>query len=540
MPEQLQNILNRIRDWWNRFTTRQKTLIVVVASAVVLTAVLLVAVLTRPRYILLMNAENTAQASEVKTLLDGNSIDYQISSDGLQFKVNEKQESDANLLLGANKIQAADYSIDNVTNGSFSTTESDKQKKYVDYLQKQLAGDFISNFDAIDNAIVELHIPENDGTLISKEQPASASILLKINDPEKFTTDNAAFLANAVATALGNENTDNIVIMSTDGDMLFSGGNNSADVIVSNQLGVKNKAEATMRVGVQNVLLGTKMFDSVEVTPHLAVVFDNVENVKHTYTPADGQTQGVLSHENTYSSETTNGVGGVPGTDSNDQTTYVLQDSENSTSSVEEESKDYLPNEEITTTSKQFDIDYAASTISVAAINYVVENEDDYVAADHNDMSWSEYKAANQRPVLLTDEELETRMIQMVANATGIATENVSFQPYDQMVFFDKTGSRISLTDILQIVLILVILALLGFVVFRSLRQNRQEEEEEEVQPEELSVESLLESQPTQDELENIEVDEGSETKRLIEKFVDENPEAAANLLRNWLNEDYT
>ena len=30
-----------------------------------------------------------------------------------------------------------------------------------------------------------------------------------------------------------------------------------------------------------------------------------------------------------------------------------------------------------------------------------------------------------------------------------------------------------------------------------------------------------------------------AETRRLIERFVDENPEAAASLLRNWLNEDW-
>ena len=28
-------------------------------------------------------------------------------------------------------------------------------------------------------------------------------------------------------------------------------------------------------------------------------------------------------------------------------------------------------------------------------------------------------------------------------------------------------------------------------------------------------------------------------TKKLIEKFVDENPEAVANLVRNWLNQEW-
>ena len=39
--------------------------------------------------------------------------------------------------------------------------------------------------------------------------------------------------------------------------------------------------------------------------------------------------------------------------------------------------------------------------------------------------------------------------------------------------------------------------------------------------------------------LEDIEVNEKSEIRILIEKFVDENPEAVALLLRNWLDEDW-
>ena len=62
-----------------------------------------------------------------------------------------------------------------------------------------------------------------------------------------------------------------------------------------------------------------------------------------------------------------------------------------------------------------------------------------------------------------------------------------------------------------------------------------------EVEPEpELSVEALLESTvDDQDLLDDIGYSEKSETRLMIEKFVDENPDAAALLLRNWLNEDW-
>ena len=51
-------------------------------------------------------------------------------------------------------------------------------------------------------------------------------------------------------------------------------------------------------------------------------------------------------------------------------------------------------------------------------------------------------------------------------------------------------------------------------------------------------METLLQSTP-EVQLEDISLENESEEKRLVSKFVEENPEAAANLLRNWLNEDW-
>ena len=60
-----------------------------------------------------------------------------------------------------------------------------------------------------------------------------------------------------------------------------------------------------------------------------------------------------------------------------------------------------------------------------------------------------------------------------------------------------------------------------------------------ETEPE-LSVEDLLATTKENEEnLEEIELSDKSETRKMIEKFVDENPEAVAMLLRNWINEDW-
>jgi flagellar M-ring protein FliF len=149
-------------------------------------------------------------------------------------------------------------------------------------------------------------------------------------------------------------------------------------------------------------------------------------------------------------------------------------------------------------------------------------------------MTYEEYQQLNSDPV---EEDIDESFISIVSNATGIPVSAISFKSYVQPIYEVETSGGRSLSDILQIVLAVLIFALLGFVVFRSTRKPT----EEELEPE-LSVESLLEATQLSEEdeaLDNIGYAEKSETRVLIEKFVDENPEAAALLLRNWLNDDW-
>lgn len=533
MADKAKELLQKILEWWNKFSAKQKTFIISAGAGIVLAIAILATVLTRPQYVLLLNCETTKQAAEVTELLETNGITPQVSDDGFQIKVLKSQQSDANLLLGANDIQSVSYSIDNVTNGGFSTTESDKQKKYQLYMETRLQKEFIEKFTAIKSAKVELSLPEQDGTLIASEEEAFASILLELEG--EFTTDNAAYMARAVATAIGNKTTNNIVILDTEGNMLFSGDENYTTAGTANsQLTVKAQAENMVKNEVKRVLLGTNEFDNIEAACNLVLDFTVQDETEHNYSAPDGREEGMLSREELYTSDSTNSNGGVPGTDSNNQdtTTYMMQDNANSNSAVNQETRDYLPNEKITSTSKPAgNIKYSESSISVTAIDYNIVREEEAKSQGLLDgVTWSEYKAANGDK---TKMDVDQEMYQIVANATGINADSISIMAYRENVFFDKEGLNVTATDVIQILLVVVILALLAFVVLKSMKGEKSEEIEEE-----LSVETLLQSTP-QAALEEFGVEQESETRRLIDKFVDENPEAAANLLRNWLNEDW-
>ena len=204
----------------------------------------------------------------------------------------------------------------------------------------------------------------------------------------------------------------------------------------------------------------------------------------------------------------------------------------NSENTQTESSTDYLPNERATNKiTPAGGINYENSSVAIALIKLREYHEESVKRQGLLDgITWEEFKDAHSEDIKL---EVDPEYYSMAANATGISEDKITIIAYESPVFFDKEGMGVSGTDILSIVMIVLILGLLAFVVFRSMRSKQEVEEEEE-----LSVESMLQSTP-ESVLEDIDVETKSETRKMIEKFVDDNPEAAANLLRNWLNEDW-
>jgi len=532
MADRIKGLLKKILDWWNKFTTKQKTYIIAAAAGVILALAIVITIVSKPQYVTLINCETTKEASSVKEILDGDGLDYTISDDGLLIKINSSQQSQANLLLGANDIQSSAYTIDNVTDGGFSTTEADKQKRYEVYLESRLAQDIIGKFNFVKSAVVDLYIPQNDGTLIAKEEESSAWVLID-TDGHEMTSEQAAGLAHAVSVALGNKTDESIVLMDTDGNTLYSGADDySVSGVASSQLSVKTQWENKIKSEVRQVVLGTGEYDKAEVAVNLNVDFSTYSETDHQYYVEDGQTQGYLSSERTYTSEAENGNQDVPGTDSNGDTEYVWKDNQTSSSQVEERERNYLPSEKITDKSTPGGTpQYSNSSISLALTNVNVVREENVKAQGLLDgITWDEYKLANSAREAL---EVEDSIYDMVAKATGFPKENISIVAFKENMFIDEEGLGISATDIMTILLIVAILGLLLFVVLRSMKTEKEPEEAEE-----LTVETLLQSQP-ESEIEDIGLENKSETRLMVEKFIDENPEAAAQLLRNWLNEEW-
>ena len=296
MPEQLQKILDRVVEWWKKFSNKQRMLLISLTAVVILALVILGVVVSRPSYTTLIDCQNAKEASQVKDLLDGEGdIDYKVT-DTIHFEVNKKDENKANWLLGSNNIDTtgfdlSDPNIKDYIDGSFSTTEADKQKLAKSYMEDKLENVLAAN-DLIDSAKVTLDIPDDDGTLISRMQESSASVSLALNG--SMDSDQAYSVARLVATALGNDSTDKITILDQKtSKILFSGADQDDDAtVVSDSLDIKDRIKNSVVNGIKDVMVKSGMYSDVQVAPNLDIDMSKVEKAVHNYSHNDGQDQG--------------------------------------------------------------------------------------------------------------------------------------------------------------------------------------------------------------------------------------------------------
>lgn len=534
MVERLKKYLEQIIAFWKNLTTKQKTLIVSVFLGVCCTIGILVFVLTKTEYQKLVTCETTKQANEVVTLLDDNQIGYELSNNSTVVSVDKKDYDAAQLLLGANDIATDEgMTMEELFNNSMSTTESERQLKSNIYWQDKLANT-CETFDGVKEAVVYITNSEKTDSILSEEKKQSASIVLTTQ--KGFETATANTIAEMVAAAIDTDR-ENVRVTSSDGKILYDG---ESDLYSTGSLSSKEEFKEKLtntRANDVRILLVKQGYDDAQVMPNFSFNMDQVEELYKEYTPAEGSDQGVYKSSYEYKAQNATDAQGVPGTDTNgdDNTTYNIAANTGDGSKVEYKDIDYLPNERVTNTTKEIGaINAEDSSISIVLTKYKVYSEDTLKKQGKLDkLSFEEYIEKNNLEKVNTL-RVEDALFDSVASATGIANNKITITAYEQPVFKFKETSTGDISTIILIALLVLVVGLLMFVFIKGFKPGKIASTATE-----LSIEELLATNEGISDLEDIESNAKSDSHLKIEEFVDANPEAAAQLLRNWLGEDW-
>lgn len=531
-------IRQRIINFWNKYTAKQKAMIISVVVGIVCFLGILLLVLTKTSYKELITCEDSKQQNQIVQLLNENNIQNEYDANTLKVSVDAKQYDAAVLLLGANDINGGEVSVESLFDNSISTTQSERKLKANIYMQDKLAST-IESFEGVSRAVVYIASDDADAsTIFEEKKETSASIVITTNDD--FNPNAAATIASMVAAALGNSNNNNIRVSDSNGVMLYSGTDDLYSTSSAGSLLTKEQFKKELKNNRENdvrYILLKQGWDDAEVVGNFEFDMDEVTELYKEYTPTPGSDQGVYKSSYQYVAENASGVSGVPGTDTNnnDTPTYEIQDNTSSNANVTTSTIEYLPNERQTNTIKEIGaVDNENSSISIVLSKYVVYNEEELEKnGELQDISFEQYiKDNNLEEVKRID--VSDDIIDSVAAASGISTANINITAYEQPIFNFKEINKKSVTDYLPVILLVIIIAMILFVVIKSTAPVSVEE----INPE-LSVEELLATTTEDRQLDDIEYNEKSDVRKMIEKFVEENPEAVASLLRNWLNDDW-
>ncbi len=536
MAERLKQLVDRVLEVWKNWTAKQRTMFVSIVAVVVVAVALLAVALTRPNYEVLATCDDYTEINSITDILTDNGIASVVDDDKMVVKVKKADLTEAKMAIAEEDIQSDGYSFEDAMSSDFTTTESDKNKKFQHYLQKKFESD-LKNMAGVKNATVTVTLAEDNNSFYATTAETAVAVMLEVN--KVFDEEAAESMAVFLATAVGNDTTNSIEIITTDGATLFSGRNNSSNgsgISSTGKMKYKSQIENTTINALKPGLLATGLYDDIYITLNYVLDWDAVNKIATEYSTQGGE-QAIFGESYDEVSESTDGSGGTPGTSSNDDdTTYDITDGYGGHSTIEIKNYKYLPNSLVTTTVKEpGEIIYDSSTLAVTFINTVVYKEEECEALGYlNEISWDEFRSQNSQPTVL---QVDEQWIEILSKATGVDPDNIAVMAYEEHRFQAKTTTSIfsNPTMWFQIGLAAIILLLLAFVVLRSARPLTVEEKEPELSIEEM-LSSTRENQPV---VEDIDMNDKSETRKAIEKFVDENPEAVALLLRNWLNEGW-
>jgi len=531
MQERFQKLLQRFLEFWNKYTKKQRTIFLSIVGSVIVLLVILILILGRTKYMVIAEFEDKTLAANAVSTLTENGIKTRLGSDKLTVEIDEEAEVQARILITGTFADNDLFGLENLLDNSLETTNSDRRLKNDLYIRSEIQK-ALESLPGIETASVIFYPTSANNSILASEDEINCSVILNLS--KEISSKKAASLAESIAASLGNDTTEKIKIMDQNMNLIFGGTIDEEEEELNKKqtwtLWVTNFYEERM------IELGGKNGFDTSVALSLDIDYTEKSIAYKEYLAAEGQEQGLYSTFQKISSENKGNNGDVVGTDANDETDYYIANTEGGNSSYDETKITYLPSERLTEITEEYGLirrESSSAGIYLGKVTPVYESDLEILGVLNEEMTFEEYMANNREPRLMEREEYEY-MIEIMSSASGIPVENLTVVAYESFDFIPKEVEEFNWTLVLEIGLAVVILGLLLFVVFRGLAPD----EVVEMEPE-LSVEQLLATTKENQTLEDIELDEKSETRRLIEKLIEDNPEAVANLLRNWLNDEW-
>lgn len=523
--------LANFRENFMGMKRRSRILLVAALVAALVISITAAAMLNRTKYAVLYSGLDASTAGEILNALDKDSVDAKMSgTDTILVPASEVDTVKAK--LAAEGYPKTGLSYDTFADSSkFGSTDAETQARLQYTLQENIRTT-INQMDKIKDSIVIVNLAQNSSYVVSNTKTdASAAVMLQLDPGESIDDSEALSIAKFVMKSVPNLALKNISIVDSKMHTYDLTGSSSASSQYSaTQMQLAEQMKQTLSDQALKVLQPALGTGNVSVSVNLALDFDKKtqKSVKFS-APIDGETEGMLrsKQESTSYSNGNGTAAGSAGTDSNgvSGTEYQTGNSSAGTSGDKTLTYNYELNE------IQTKLEKAQGTVKDLSISVLI-----------NSKASGSKKAASKASKL-------------VANAIGVKSKyiTVSTLPFVEPAGGSSFASLLKqsqatqrqalLVSILKIAIPCLTILVVALLVLRHFRKKEREElEAEALAMEEQERESDEEGRPVkkvtdEDLADDLMQSKSGETEK-VEKLVEDYPEAAVQILRNWLTEN--
>jgi len=535
---QIDKLLAQIKESFGKMSRGSKIRLAILLAVVVILAIVAVSLLTRTNYSTLYIAADQAEAGRVYAALKEMNIPVDI--DGTRILAPENRISELQAMLASQGIVGArgtDLSIMSGASG-FGVTESYASKLF----EAQKAEDIrtaILTSPKIRNADVIVNNGETSPFVRAQNaKPPSCSIMLTLNSGATLTRQEAQTIAEHVRASVQGISYENISISDSNLNHYRVGEDiEDTDSEMVAHFELQNRLNEQTKAAGDQLLLSIFGRDNVQVSVTVRLNFDKMvtETVKFE-PPVAGELDGIIrsSSELREARKKDDAAGGVPGTDSNGMGTveYPFGSADDN----EWYEKALLE--------RNYDINETRTLIEHA------QGKVEYISVA---------VAINSTAV---DEDYSSEVSNLVSAGLGIAPTNVkvAYIPFavdnsasESMKAQEEYEARMRQRELIQTIIMWSVILILGLALMLLVRtivrtvkpppepepvladggysidyiadDVREEEEEEE------SIRDIT-------HYEEVALQTKSTGLEQIERFIDKDPAAVAQLLRNWLTDE--
>ncbi|WP_106766073.1 flagellar basal-body MS-ring/collar protein FliF [Paenibacillus faecalis] len=527
MNERITQYREKLSQYWNQFSKKQKIMLVSTVSFIFIAIIILTMQFSKTEYEVAFRDLDSNDAAGIISHLESEGISYKLSADGTSISVPSTDATRVQIDVGSQGI------IQNGTIGletfeqnasAIGMTDNEFEVKYVNALNGEVER-MLEKMNGVKDATVLLNLPkESVFATTADQEKASASVVLQFKPGYRPTQEIVDSYYNLVKTSVPNLPIENITITNDEVELLATAKGGQGGLIgkVEENFALQKKFENDVRQNVQQFLSQYIGPNKVNVLVASKLNFDQVQSKENLVEPVDEEEMkgieiSVQEIQKNYSG-TDSPSGGVVGMGEEEVPGYPSESAGGETNSEESSSTINYDVNRITR-----DIISSPYTVKDLTINVSVEPPEGQTTLDETTRGAIENILINivraslaDSGTTYTDEEL-AKKVSVVSQVTNVNAE-------------DNTKTLLSQPLVWGIGI--AALALVAGGVIFLIRRRRQQQEE-------LLEEDIPLPPTTEFPSINLEsVTNESQVRKQLETLAKKKPDEFVNLLRTWLAEE--